>query len=79
MWLGITEDELEEVVVAIVGEAELEDLAADVVGEGARGGGEVFGDSGGEGGVVGVFVAEVEDGVAVVVDMVVGVGSAGAG
>lgn len=75
--------EMEKVVVAIVGEAELEDLLADVVGEGARGGGRelVGGGGGGEGRVF--VVAEAGDGVGVVVDAdedaVVGVGGTVAG
>ena len=70
--------EMEKVVVAVVGEAELEDLLADVVGEGAGGGGrELVGGSGG--GERWVFlVTEAGDGVGVVVDTnedaVVGVG-----
>lgn len=75
--------EMEKVVVAIVGEAELKDLLADVVGEGARGGGRelVGGGGGGEGRVF--VVAEAGDGVGVVVDAdedaVVGVGGTVAG
>jgi len=74
-----------EVVVAVVGEAELENLAADVLRERAGGGGvEVVGIGGGVGqGVVeGLLVGEAGDGVVVVVDAdedaVVGVGGAGA-
>lgn len=74
-----------EVVVAVVGEAELEDLAADVLRERAGGGGvEVVGIGGGfgQGGVEGLLVGEAGDGVVVVVDAdedaVVGVGGAGA-
>lgn len=75
--------EMEKVVVAIVGEAELKDLLADVVGEGARGGGrELVGGGGGREGRVFV-VAEAGDGVGVVVDAdedaVVGVGGTVAG
>ena len=74
-----------EVVVAVVGEAELEDLAADVLRERAGGGGvEVVGIGGGigQGVVEGLLVGEARDGVLVVVDAdedaVVGVGGAGA-
>lgn len=73
-----------EVVVAVVGEAELEDLAADVLREGPGGGVEVAGIGGGvgQGGVERVLVGEAGDGVLVVVDAhedaVVGVGGAGA-
>ena len=74
-----------EVVVAVVGEAELEDLAADVLRERAGGGGvEVVGIGGGigQGVVEGLLVGEAGDGVVVVVDAdedaVVGVGGAGA-
>lgn len=75
--------EMEKVVVAIVGEAELKDLLADVVGEGPRGGGrELVGGGGGREGRVFV-VAEAGDGVGVVVDAdedaVVGVGGTVAG
>ena len=75
--------EMEKVVVAVVGEAELEDLLADVVGEGAGGGGRelVGGSGGGEGRVF--VAAEARDGVGVVVDAdedaVVGVGGTVAG
>lgn len=76
--------EMEKVVVAIVREAELEDLLADVVGEGARGGGRELVGGGGGGGEGRVFVvAEAGDGVGVVVDAdedaVVGVGGTVAG
>lgn len=73
-----------EVVVTIVREAELEDLAADVFREGAGGGVEVAvaGGGVGQGWVEGVLVGEPGDGVVVVVDTyedaVVGVGGAGA-
>lgn len=75
---------MREVVVAVVGEAELEDLAADVLREGPGGGVEVAGVGGGvgQGGVERVLVGEAGDGVLVVVDAdedaVVGVGGAGA-
>jgi len=73
-----------EVVVTIVWEAELEDLAANVFREGAGGGVEVGIARGGvgQGWVEGVLVGEPGDGVVVVVDAyedaVVGVGGAGA-
>lgn len=73
-----------EVIVTIVWEAELEDLAADVFREGAGEGVEVAiaGGGVGQGWVEGVLVGEPGDGVVVVVDAdedaVVGVGGAGA-
>lgn len=76
--------EMEKVVVAVVWEAELEDLLTDVVGERARGGGrELVGGSGGGEGRVFLVVAETGDGVGVVVhadeDAVIGVGGIVAG
>lgn len=69
-----------EVVVAVVGEAELEDLAADVLREGSVGGGVEVAGFGGGVGQGGVLVGEAGDGVVVVVDAdedaVVGVGGA---
>ena len=73
-----------EVVVTVVREAELEDLAADVLREGAGCGAEVSiaGGRVGPGWVEGVLVGEPGDSVVVVVDAyehaVVGVGGAGA-
>jgi hypothetical protein len=71
-----------EVVVSVVREAELEDLAAEVFREGAGAGGVVVGGIGSEVGVEGALVAEAGDGVVVVVDAdedaFVGVGRAGA-
>jgi hypothetical protein len=68
-----------EVVVTVVGEAKLEDLAADLFWEGAGGRVEV---AIAEGGVEGVLIGEPGNGVVVVVDAdkdaVVGIGSAGA-
>ena len=73
-----------EVVVTVVGEAKLEDLAADVFWEGAGGREEVAIAEGGvgQGWVEGVLIGEPGNGVVVVVDAdkdaVVGIGSAGA-
>ena len=73
-----------EVVVTVVGEAKLEDLAADVFWEGAGGREEVAIAKGGVGEewVEGVLIGEPGNGVVVVVgadkDAVVGIGSAGA-
>lgn len=73
-----------EIVVTVVREAELEDLAADVLREGAGCGADVAiaGGRVGPGWVEGVLVGEPGDGVVVVVDAyehaVVGVGGAGA-
>lgn len=75
--------EMEKVVVAIVWEAELKDLLADVVGEGGRCGGRELVDGGGGGEGMVFVVAEAGDGVRVVVDAdedaVVGVGGTVAG